>query len=234
MFKKDINQNDILSSELLNIGDYNYKFNKSPINRIKTKPTLEDSLTKLQILKKKIESIDNCKFKKNSSRIVFNDGDIASPLMIIGDGPDKEDDKIGKPFMSESGNLLNKMLMAINLKREKTYITNIFNYLLPEDSNPEQSEINKYAEFAKEHISIINPKIIILMGSLAMGAIVGKNKKISQERGKWKEIIIGKKNYKAIITFHPSYLIRKPDQKKFSWNDLKIIKKEIKFLNIKI
>ena len=234
MFKKDINQNDILSSELLNISDYNYKFSKNPINRIKTKPVLENSLTKLEILKKKIESIDNCNLKKNSSKIVFSDGDIASPLMVIGDGPEKEDDKIGKPFMSEAGNLLNKMLIAINIKREKIYITNVFNYLLPENIKPEQSEINRYSEFVKEHISIINPKIIILMGSVAMNAIVGKNKTISQERGQWKEIIIGKKNYKTIVTFHPSYLLRKPDQKKSSWQDLKIIQKKIEFLKIKI
>ena len=123
MIKKDINQNDILSSELLNIGDYNYKFNKSPINRIKTKPTLEDSLSKLQILKKKIESIDNCKFKKNSSRIVFNDGDIASPLMIIGDGPDKEDDKIGKPYFFKSKKICKIVNKKFKVKKYELFLS---------------------------------------------------------------------------------------------------------------
>lgn len=79
----------------------------------------------------------------------------------------------------------------------------------------------------KEHISIIHPKILVLMGSTAMEAILGINKKISQERGQWKEIIIRKESYKVIVTFHPAYLLRKPDQKKFSWEDLKIIRKEI-------
>jgi DNA polymerase len=70
------------------------------------------------------------------------------------------------------------------------------------------------------------------MGSTAMEAILGSNKKISKERGQWKEVIIGKKNYKVIVTFHPAYLLRKPDQKKFSWEDLKIIRKEIDDQNI--
>ena len=232
MIKKDINQNDILNAELLNIIDYNYIFDEKPIKRIKTKPTLENSKSRLDSLKDKIEAIENCDLKKNASKIVFADGNIQSPIMIVGEGPGQKEDELGKPFVGDAGNLLNKMLKAINVNRDKIYITNVVNYRPPNNRKPEPNEINRYSEFLKEHISIINPKILILMGSTAMEAILGSNKRISQERGQWKEVIIKQKNYKTIVTFHPAYLLRKPDQKKFSWEDLKIIRKKIDQQNI--
>ena len=234
MIKKHINQNDILNFELLNILDYSYIFNNEPIKRIKTKPTLENSLSKLKDLKRKIEAIQDCDLKKNASKIVFGDGNIHSPIMIVGEGPGQKEDELGKPFVGDAGALLNKMLKAIKIEREKIYITNVVNYRPPNNRKPEKSEINRYSEYLKEHISIIDPQILILMGSTAMEAMFGGNKRISKERGQWKEIIIKQKTYKSIITFHPAYLLRQPDQKKFSWEDLKIIHKKIDELNIEI
>ena len=234
MIKKHINQNDILNFELLNILDYSYIFNNEPIKRIKTKPTLENSLSKLKDLKRKIETIQDCDLKKNASKIVFGDGNIHSPIMIVGEGPGQKEDELGKPFVGDAGTLLNKMLKAIKIEREKIYITNVVNYRPPNNRKPEKSEINRYSEYLKEHISIIDPQILILMGSTAMEALFGGNKRISKERGQWKEIIIKHKTYKSIITFHPAYLLRQPDQKKFSWEDLKIIHKKIDELNIEI
>ena len=234
MIKKDINQNDILNLELLNILDYNYIYSSKPIQRIKTKPTLENSLTKLEALKKKIETVQNCDLKKNASKIVFGDGNVESSIMIVGEGPGEKEDEIGKPFVGDAGNLLNKMLKSIKIERQNIYITNVVNYRPPNNRKPEYSEINRYSEFLKDHIAIIDPKILILMGSTAMESILGSNKKISKERGQWKEAIIRKKNYKIMVTFHPAYLLRKPDQKKFSWEDLKIIRKEIDQQNIEI
>ena len=212
MIKKDINQNDILNSELLNIIDYNYIFDENPIKRTKTKPTLENTISKLEVLKNNIEAIQNCNLKKNASKIVFADGNIQSPIMIIGEGPGQKEDEIGKPLVGEAGNLLNKMFKAINIEREKIYITNVVNYRPPNNRKPEPSEINRYSEYLKEHISIINPKILILMGSTAMEALLGSNKRISKERGQWKEVIIKQKNYKTMVTFHPAYLLRKPEK----------------------
>ncbi len=234
MTKRHINQNDILNTELLNIIDCNYIFDENPINRIKTKPTLENIKDNLDSLKKKITQIENCDLKKNASQLVFSDGDLQSPIMIIGEGPGKKEDELGKPFVGDAGNLLNKMLRAINIDREKIYITNVVNYRPPSNRKPETSEIIRYSNFLKEHITIINPKIIILMGSTAMEAILGSNRRISKERGKWKEVIIKQNNYKTIVTFHPAYLLRKPDQKKYSWDDLKIIRKEIDRQGLKI
>ena len=146
MIKKHINQNDILNFELLNILDYSYIFNNEPIKRIKTKPTLENSLSKLEDLKRKIETIQDCDLKKNASKIVFGDGNIHSPIMIVGEGPGQKEDELGKPFVGDAGTLLNKMLKAIKIEREKIYITNVVNYRPPNNRKPEKSEINRYSE----------------------------------------------------------------------------------------
>jgi len=239
MIKKQINQKDSLNIELLNSIGCDYVFNNSPINRLKNKinnprKQNESKQKKLIKLKEEINSIEDCKLKNNASKIVFAEGNIQSSIMIVGEGPGQKEDELGKPFVGDAGNLLNKMLRAIKIERKKIYITNVVNYRPPNNRKPEQSEINRYSKYLKEHISIIDPKILILMGSTAMEAILGSNKRISKERGQWKEVIIKQKNYKTIITFHPAYLLRKPDQKKFSWEDLKIIHKEINQQNIKI
>ena len=119
--------------------------------------------------------------------------------MIVGEGPGQKEDELGKPFVGDAGNLLNKMLKAINIDRSKIYITNVVNYRPLNNRKPETNEINRYSEFLKEHISIIDPKILILMGSTALEAIFGSNKQISKERGGWKEVIIKQKNYQQKI-----------------------------------
>ena len=239
MIKKPINQNDSFDLELLNSIENNYVFENNPINRLNnentaSKTSSDEKIKNLENLKKEINSIENCKLKENASKIVFSDGNTQSLIMIVGEGPGQKEDELGKPFVGDAGSLLNKMLKAINIEREKVYITNVVNYRPPNNRKPETSEINRYSKFLKEHISIIDPQILILMGSTAMEALIGINKKISKERGQWKEVIIKQKTYKTIITFHPAYLLRQPEQKKFSWKDLKIIRKEIDVLNIKI
>ena len=239
MIKKHINQKDSFDIELLSLIGHDYVFSNNPINRLEKKISVPNKLKenkqeKLLKLKQELNSIKDCKLKKNASQIVFSDGNIESSIMIVGEGPGQKEDELGKPFVGDAGNLLNKMLNAIKIERKKVYITNVVNYRPPNNRKPEQSEINRYSKHLREHISIINPKILILMGSTAMEAILGINKKISKERGQWKEVIIKQKNFKTIVTFHPAYLLRKPDQKKFSWEDLKIIRKEIDEQNIEI
>ena len=185
-------------------------------------------------LKEKIKSIEDCELKKFAKNIVFNDGNQKSQIMLVGEGPGEKEDIQGKPFVGEAGILLNKMLNAIKINRKDVYITNVVNYRPPNNRKPEISEINRYSVFLREHISIINPKILILMGSTAMEALFGQKLKISKERGKWKEIIINQKTFLTILTFHPAYLLRQPDQKKFSWEDLKNIRNKIDELKINI
>jgi len=234
MIIKYKNQNDIINSELINSYEIDYIFSSKPINRFNNKPTIENIPSTLENLKKKIKNVSNCSLKESAKQIVFGDGNQNSHLMIVGEGPGQKEDEIGKPFVGDAGILLDKMLKAINIKRKNIYITNVVNYRPPNNRKPEPAEITRYSEFLREHISIINPKILILMGSTAMEALFGNKIKISNERGKWKELIINQKTYLTMITFHPAYLLRQPDKKKFSWLDLKEIRKKIDKLDLKI
>ena len=232
MSKKILNQNDIINTEIINSYDLDYVFSNNPINRVKNEPLVKNKTDQLNKLKEKIQNIENCELKNNASKIVFADGNIDSPIMIVGEGPGQKEDEMGKPFVGDAGMLLNKMLKAININRKNIYITNVVNFRPPNNRKPEANEIIKYSNFLRKHISIIDPKILILMGSTAMESLLGSKIKISKERGSWKEIIINNKTYLTMITFHPAYLLRQADQKKYSWEDLKKIKKKIDELGI--
>ena len=234
MTLEDKNQNDIINSELINSYDIEYIFSDKPINRFKIKPMLEDKSKLLSDLRSEIKNIDNCELKSSATKLVFSDGDNQSQIMIIGEGPGQKEDEDGKPFVGDAGMLLNKMLKAINIERGKVYITNVVNYRPPNNRKPEPAEVSRYSNFLRKHISIIDPKILILMGSTAMESLFGSKIKITKERGNWKDIIINNKTYLCMITFHPAYLLRQPEQKKYSWIDLKEIKKKIDELNLKI
>ena len=237
--KKLINQNDKLNEELINTIEADFVFDKKPTNRFSAIKKESDISQRnkqdlLENLKKQLNSIDNCKLKSNSKNIVLGEGNIDSPIMLIGEAPGEIEDKVGNPFKGESGELLDKMLIAINIKRQNIYTSYAINFRPPEDRKPTSPEIKRYSNFLKEHISIIDPKIIILMGSTAMEAVTGINEKISSERGKWKEIILNNNTYPLMITFNPSYLIRYPDNKKYSWEDLKKIREKVKELKLTI
>ncbi len=232
MIKKILNQNDIINSEIVKSYDLDYIFSDNPINRVKNEPLALNKTEELIRLKERIQNIQNCKLKNNGSKIVFADGNNNSPLMIVGEGPGQKEDELGKPFVGDAGILLNKMLKAIHINRENVYITNVVNFRPPNNRKPEAGEITKYSDFLRDHISIVDPKILVLMGSTAMESLLGPKIKISKERGIWKEVIIKNKTYLTMITFHPAYLLRQVDQKKYSWEDLKKIKKKIEEMGL--
>ena len=236
MAKKTLNQNAKYVQDLIDSVEPDYIFSSKPLNRFKVFDgnDIDNKREKLSNLKEKINSIENCILKSNSKNLVMGVGDINSPIMIIGEAPGIEEDNSGLPFQGEVGKLLNKMLLAINIDKEKVYTTYSINFRPPEDRKPTSQEIRRYSSFLIEHSSIINPKTIILMGSTAMECLTGINDKISDERGKWKEIIIKDKTFPVMITFSASYLMRYPDNKKYSWEDLKKIRKKIQDLNINI
>ena len=239
MTKKDLNQNAKFEQELIDTFEPNFIFSEKPLNRFnstKNNNNLEilNKAEKLSALKSKINSIENCNLKNNSKNLILGDGNVNSPIMLIGEAPGSEEDLSSLAFQGEVGELLRKMLIAINIKIENVYLSYSVNFRPPEDRKPTSQETKRYSTFLKEHISIINPKIIILLGSTAMESLTGISNKISNERGNWKEIIIKNKTYPIMITFSPSYLIRFPENKKHSWSDLKKIKQKIKDLNIKI
>ena len=222
MTKKSLNQNAKYVQELIKTIEPNFNFKNKPINRLTIKENNHiendtNKLGKLNSLRKKINSIQNCNLKDNSKNIVMGDGNINSAIMLIGEAPGEKEDLDSLTFQGEIGALLNKMLLAISIKREKIYSTYSINFRPKGDRKPTAQEIKRYSVFLKDHISIIDPKIIVLMGSTAMESVTGLNSKISNERGKWKEIILKNKTFPIIITFSPSYLIRFPENKKYSW-----------------
>ena len=238
MSKKDLNQNAKYTQKIINSLEYEFSFNDQPINRFEINTrnykSDKDKSQKLSDLKQKINSIEDCKIKSNGKKLIMGDGNVNSLIMLVGEAPGAEEEISGLPFKGESGDLLKKMFIAINVKIENLYKTYAINFRPPEDRKPSSLEIKRYSNFLKDHISIINPKIIILMGSTAMEAVTGINTRISNERGKWQEIILKNKTYPLMITFSPSYLIRFPENKKYSWDDLKKIKQKLEDLNLKI
>ena len=223
---KKINTKTIKLIKFYNFINYNLIYNNKAINRYK-KDTFEisnDKAKKLEKLKKSISDIKNCELKKSATNIVFADGNPKAKIMLIGEGPGSNEDQEGLPFVGRAGALLDKMLTSINLDRKKVYITNVVNYRPPKNRRPTEEEINKYLPYLKKHIEIINPKILVLLGSTALNALIGNEVVISKARGQWIEKQFGKCKASVIVTFHPAFLMRQPAQKKMAWIDLKMIR----------
>ena len=239
MIKNKSDHNLVYTDEFINTIEQDFVFSNKPINRFKvkletTKNQNAEKKTLLEELKKNINSIENCNLKSNSNHLILGDGKPDSPIMLIGEAPSAIEEEASKTFQGEVGALLDKMLMAIEIKRDSIYLSYAINFRPPEDRKPTSQEIKRYSIFLKKHISIIDPKLIIVMGSSAMEALTGSGNKISKERGNWKEIILDNKTYPMMISFNPSYLIRFPENKKYSWEDLKKIRDKIKELKIKL
>ena len=225
IFKKN-NFNSLKLIKYYNYINHNLIYNNKAINRYK-KDNFEISVEKskrLELLKKSIIDLKNCDLKKQAKNIVFCDGNPKSKIMLVGEAPGANEDQEGLPFVGRAGILLDKMLAAINLDRKKVYISNIINYRPPENRRPTDEEIKRYLPFISKHIEIINPKILVLLGSTAMNALIGKDEVISKMRGKWIEKRFGNCKTTLIITFHPAFLMRQPAQKKMAWIDLKMIR----------
>ena len=215
-------------------------YDNKPLNRYKNSVNIISnmSLNKkqnlLSLLKDRIKSIRNCELKKNATNLVFSDGNALAKIMIIGEGPGANEDKEGKPFVGRAGKLLDKMLGSIKLNRKNVYISNVVNFRPPENRRPTDEEISRYLPFLEKHIEIINPKILLLLGSTALNAVIGNELVISKARGKWINKKIGNIETNVIASFHPAFLMRQPDQKKFAWEDLKMIRKKISEFKINL
>ena len=225
MLKKNIS-NSVKLLKYYKLINFNLIYNNKAINRYKKDnyEISEDKSKKLELLKKEIMNLKNCELKNQANNIVFCDGNPKSKIMLIGEAPGANEDQEGLPFVGRAGILLDKMLAAIHLDRKKVYISNIINYRPPDNRRPTEEEIKRYLPFIIKHIEIINPKILILLGSTAMNALIGKDVVISKMRGQWIEKKIGNCKTSIIITFHPAFLIRQPAQKKWAWIDLKMVR----------
>ena len=233
--KKNLNQKLINLIEYYNLTNINLLLSENSLARNLNDSSSSSNKTKIEKLNKlknKIKNIKNCDLKNSATNIVFGDGNISSKIMFIGEGPGAQEDAEGIPFVGRAGKLLDKMLESIKLNRSKIYISNVVNYRPPLNRRPTEIEIKRYLPFLKEHIEIINPKILVLLGSTALNTLIGNEVVISKARGKWIQRKIGLANPWIIASFHPAFLMRQPEQKKFAWIDLKMIRDKAKILKI--
>ncbi len=178
-------------------------------------------------LEKEIKDCQKCKLCHNRNNIVIEDGDRQSKVMMIGEGPGADEDEQGVPFVGKAGKLMNQAFKGIGFEREKIYIANIVKCRPPMNRNPEQDEINACIDYLRTQVMLVKPKIIVLLGNVALKAILGEEYSITKARGKW----IEKKGIRYMPTFHPAALLRDEQKKIDFWKDLKEVKKEIEKLS---
>ena len=171
----------------------------------------------------------NSPLRKNTKNMALFDGNIKSQLMIIGEAPGKEEDEQGLPFVGSEGQLLNKMLSAIQLERKDIYITNAIPWKLPQNRTPTDQEILEFLPFLQRQIEIIKPKIIYLLGTTAAKAILSTPLSLDTLRAKWHDYnsINMDTSVKVLASYHPSTLLQSPKLKKEAWGDLQMLQKEL-------
>lgn len=204
---------------------YNTQTNKST-NAIKDKM---DELKNLSDLKLFIKEKNNLGFSKNSFEPIIGEGSDKAEIMLIGGSVEKEENQESKSISGEPEELLNKMLKAINLNRDQVYTTNIVPWVMDKNQKIENRDLLICLPFIQRQIEIIKPNIILLMGSIATKAILNSNLEMSKLRGEWhlyKSINLNKP-IECLVTHHPKTLIQFPKEKKFAWEDLKILQKKI-------
>ena len=186
------------------------------------------SATTLDELRAIVEGFDGCALKATASRTVFSDGNPQARLMLVGEAPGRDEDIEGLPFVGRSGKLLNQMLKAIGLDRTSVYIANIVPWRPPGNRDPSPHESAICLPFILRQIQLVDPDVLVCLGKPSMQTLLGLMEPISKARGRWVTFNTGKRDIKALATFHPAFLLRSPLQKRFAWRDLLAIKKALK------
>lgn len=172
-------------------------------------------------LEEQIKDCKKCKLCNNRHNIVLGTGNRQAKIMFIGEGPGADEDIQGEPFVGKAGKLMDQAFKGIGIKREEVYIANIVKCRPPQNRNPEQDEIDSCIDYLRAQVMLVKPEIIVLLGSVALKAILGKEYSITTSRGKWVE----KKGIRYMPTFHPAALLRDESKKISFWKDLKEVKK---------
>ena len=201
-------------------GLFRKKWKKTPINRqSRDIPIIINTLEELRLSLEHLDDPIINELKKDAKNMVFGDGDTQSPMLILGEAPGATEDEQGKPFVGASGELLNKMLATIEVNRNKTYVTNVINWRPTDNRTPTSEEINFFKPILYKHILLQKPKLIFVLGSIAMKALDLPGP-ISLQRS----IVHNFQGIPVIISFHPSYLLRRQDAKRLAKNDLEFLK----------
>ena len=179
--------------------------------------------TSLDQLQAAMAAFEQCELKKGARNLVFSDGTPDARVMIIGEAPGRDEDREGRPFVGRAGQLLDRMLDAIDLSRESSvYITNVLPWRPPQNRDPRPDEIAMLKPFLERHVELVKPDVLVLMGNISCQAVLGK-RGITRIRGKWDTAL----NLPTIPMFHPAYLLRQPQAKRQAWADLLELKAKL-------
>ncbi len=187
-----------------------------------------NSANTLDELRQAIAGYPHCELRKGARNLVFADGNTSARLMIIGEAPGRDEDIEGRPFVGRAGQLLDKMLAAIDMGRaapdseSAVYITNILPWRPPQNRDPEPVEIAMMMPFVRRHVELVDPQVIVLMGNIACQALLGR-KGITRLRGNWTQAA----GLPALPMFHPAYLLRNPAAKRDAWHDLLMLRHKL-------
>ncbi|MCC6278432.1 MAG: uracil-DNA glycosylase [Oligoflexia bacterium] len=177
----------------------------------------------LSDLQGEAENCQRCPLGSTRTKSVFGTGPKNSPIMFIGEAPGEDEDRVGIPFVGPSGQLLTKMIEAMGLTRDQVYLANIVKCRPPENRTPKPEEVVECGRFLNLQIKLVNPKIVVALGAVAAQTLLATTKKISECRGQ----LVEKNGIKVLATFHPSYLLRNPKEKKTVWQDLQIVMEQL-------
>lgn len=191
------------------------------------------SAASLAELKAALEAFDGCGLKRTATNTVFADGVPQGGIMLIGEAPGRDEDRIGKPFVGRAGQLLDKMLASIGLDRaSNAYITNVINWRPPNNRDPTPEEAASCLPFLRRHIELADPQVIILLGAVAARHVVGISEGIMKLRGRWLDYRVGNSMVPLMPTLHPAYLLRQPAHKKLAWRDLQAVRDKMQLLGL--
>jgi DNA polymerase len=180
-------------------------------------------------LKAAIEAFDGCSLKRTATHTVFADGNPESGLMFIGEAPGAEEDRIGRPFVGASGQLLDRMLQTIGLDRSGVYITNVLFWRPPGNRKPTETEIALCRPFVDRHIALVRPSLLVMVGGTASAALLPGSEGITRLRGRWLRLNVSgaPEPIEAVAMYHPSFLLRSPERKREAWLDLLSLKTKL-------
>lgn len=183
----------------------------------------------LESLRAQYSSCEKCPLHANRNKFVYGEGNPDAIAMVIGEGPGEEEDKTGRPFVGRAGALLDKMLLAIDIKREDVYIANIVKCRPPGNRNPEADEIAACERFLVRQLEALRPRVIVALGKFAAQWLSGRrDAPISALRGKFHDW----RGVKVMATYHPAFLLRSPSQKRVVWEDLQLVMQELERLGV--
>lgn len=196
------------------------------IDAVAQAKSLADGAQSLEALQEAMASFEHCELKRGARNLVFSDGVPGARVMIIGEAPGRDEDRAGRPFVGRAGQLLDKMLMAIDMGRDHAtspvYITNVLPWRPPQNRDPHPDEIAMMRPFLERHIALSKPQALVIMGNISAQACLGK-RGITRLRGTWTECF----GLPALPMFHPAYLLRQPGAKREAWADLLSLKARI-------